>query len=110
MAKPLNFNNIKKRYLTVTFADKDNTTIMVGTPTKETIDELTSLADILDDDDMQNEAIDQMYEICTKIMSHNKTNKKITRAFIDNCMDIEDITLFIRAYTEFIGEITNSKN
>ena len=41
--KSLNFNNVKNTYLKVTLADDNNTTIMIGTPTKAIMDDLVLL-------------------------------------------------------------------
>ena len=110
MSNSLNFNNIKKRYLTVTLADDANTVIMVGTPTKSVLDSLLAMKDSLSADNMSDEAIDDLYDICAKIMSRNKTGRRVTKEMVTELFDFEDIIIFIRAYTAFINEVTNSKN
>ena len=110
MAKSLNFNKIKKNYFTVTLADEKETTLMICTPTKEIMDEFIALKDSLDDEKMEKDAITELYELCTKIINRNKGGIKITRKELEAMFDFEDIILFIRAYTEFINELTNSKN
>lgn len=109
MAKALDFNKVKKDYLTITLTDENRTVLMVGTPTKGILDEFIALADTLDDD-IQDEAIDDMYNICAKIMSRNKGGIEITSEFLSGIFDFEDIIIFIKAYTEFIQGVTNSKN
>ena len=110
MAKSLNFNNIKKQYLNVTLNDEKQTVLLISTPTKAIFDELTSLQDILKNDELQSDALNDLYEICAKIMSCNKTGKKITSDYISDLFDFEDLLIFINTYTDFIGEITNRKN
>ena len=110
MAKALNFNNIKKRYFTVTLADEKETTLMICTPTKAIMDEFISMKDSLGSEDMAEDAIDELYELCTKIMNRNKGGIKIAKKDLEEMFDFEDIILFIRSYTEFINELTNSKN
>lgn len=110
MAKALNFNNIKKRYFTVTLADEKETTLMICTPTKAIMDEFISMKDSLGSEDMGEDAIDALYELCTKIMNRNKGGIKIAKKDLEEMFDFEDIILFIRSYTEFINELTNSKN
>lgn len=110
MAKALNFNNIKKRYFTVTLADENETTLMISTPSKSIMDEFISMKDSLGSENMGEDAIDELYELCTKIMNRNKGGIKIAKKDLEDMFDFEDIVLFIRSYTEFINELTNSKN
>lgn len=110
MAKSLDFNNIKKRYLTVTLADEAKTVLLIGTPTKGVLDSLMSMKDTLDEDNLTDEAIDDLYNICAKIMSRNKTGCVISKEVVADLFDFEDIILFIRAYTDFVNEVSNSKN
>lgn len=114
MAKALNFNNVKKTYLTVTLADESNTTIMIGTPTKAIMDDLVSLQDSLDNvsenDEASVEATDELYSDCAKLMSRNKGGVKITKDYIEKVFDFEDIIIFFNAYMDFITEVTGSKN
>lgn len=112
MAKALNFNNIKKRYLTVTFADEKSTTILVGLPTKAI---LTELMELNVDVNTMNEdgdfgAFDELYEICVKIMTRNKGGVKITKEYLENVLDFEDILIFLKEYMSFVGEIASQKN
>lgn len=110
MAKALDFNKIKKRYFTVTLADDQNTKLMICTPTKEIMDEFISMNDSLRAENMGDDAIDELYELCAKIMSRNKGGIKITKKELDSILDFEDVILFIQSYTEFINELVNSKN
>ena len=110
MSKSLNFNNIKKRYLTVTLPDEDQSVLMIGTPTKAVFDELLNMKDALEGESVTDDAINDLYEICAKIMSRNKTGRVITMETVQDLFDFEDIIIFVRAYTEFISEVSNSKN
>lgn len=115
MAKTLNFNTIKKRYLTVTFADETKTTVMIGTPTKAIMDELTSLQMNLqgqENNDIENneDNLNELFETCSRLMSRNKGGIKITKQFLEEQFDIEDILTFFNAYMEFISELTDTKN
>lgn len=113
MAKVLNFNNVKKKYLTVTFADEKNTTIMVGTPTKAVMDDLSLLQKSINDTDNDEndiEATDDLYEACARVMSRNKAGKKITKEYLAEVFDFEDITIFFNEYMDFIDEVIGSKN
>ena len=113
MAKPLNFNKVKKNYLPVTFADENETTIFVGTPTKAIMDDLTILQasiDEINEDGADEAGTNELYEACAKIMSRNKTGAKITKEFLETVFDFEDIIIFFHAYMDFISEVINSKN
>ena len=113
MAKPLNFNTIKKQYLTVTLADEKNTVLMIGTPTKSVMDELTLLQNGINavgNDANNAEATDDLYSACAKVMSRNKAGVKITKEYLAEIFDFEDITIFFNAYMEFIDEVIASKN
>ena len=110
MAKPLNFNKVKKSFLPVTFADENETTILVGTPTKSIMSELSRLQESIDDVDAEETNIDDLYEACARIMSRNKTGYPITVEFLEKVFDFEDIKIFFGAYMDFIDEVIRSKN
>ena len=110
MARSLDFNNMKKKYLTVTLADEAKTVLMIGTPTKAVLDSLLSMKDSLAGDDLTDDAIEDLYEIVAKIMSRNKTGRVISKETVQELFDFEDVIVFIRAYTDFISEVSSAKN
>jgi hypothetical protein len=111
MAKPLNFNNVKKQFLTVTLADEKGTTLLIGTPTKAIMDDLMILQDSMSaDNETNSEAIDDLYAACARVMSRNKAGVKITPELLTEIFDFEDIILFFNAYMAFIDEVIASKN
>lgn len=113
MAKSLNFNNLKKQYLTVTLPDEKSTTLLIGTPTKKLMDDLTVLQSNLEEieDDSSNvESFDELYTACAKIMSRNKAGVVITKEKLEDIFDFEDVIIFFSAYMEFIDEVARSKN
>ena len=110
MSKTLNFNNLKKRYLTVTLPDEKQSVLMIGTPTKAIFDELLNMKDALEGESVTDDAINDLYAICAKIMSRNKTGRVITMETVQDLFDFEDIIIFVRAYTEFINEVSSAKN
>lgn len=111
MAKPLNFNSVKKQYLPVTLADEKKTTLMIGTPTKAIMDDLiliqSSFGAVGDDN---GEMTDDLYRACAKVMSRNKGGIKITKEYLETVFDFEDIMIFFKAYMSFISEVTSGKN
>lgn len=110
MAKTLDFNSLKKRYLTVKLADEKNTVLMIGTPTKAVLDSFLGMKDSLSADNLDDEAIEELYDIVARVMSHNKTGVRFSKEDVASMFDFEDILVFIRAYTDFIGEVASSKN
>ena len=113
MSKPLNFNNVKKQYLTVTLADEKKTTLMIGTPTKAIMDDLVLLQSSLEainEDEANVEATDDLYNACAKVMSRNKGGIKITKEYLEELFDFEDIVILFNAYMDFVSEVTGGKN
>ena len=112
MTNNLDFNKIKKKFLTVTLADENNTTIMIGTPTKAMMDEMVSLKSSLETvtDDTSAEALSEMYDICAKVMSRNKAGKKIEKEYLEKVFDFEDIIIFFTAYMDFVNALSVEKN
>ena len=113
MAKALNFNNVKKKYLTVTLADENNTTLMIGTPTKAIMDDLIALKGSLkaiEDDATDAESTEELFAACAKLMSRNKGGVKISKEYLEEIFDFEDIMIFFNAYMDFITEVTSVKN
>lgn len=109
MSKTLDFNKLKKKFMTVTLADENNTVLMINTPTKAIMDGFLAMRDSLSED-MENDALDELYDIVARIMSHNRNGKKFTKEEVQELFDYEDIIIFIRAYTEFINEVIDAKN
>lgn len=112
MAKTLNFNTIKKQYLTVTFNDEKKTTVMIGTPTKSIMNELIALNESLDvdGDSISNETIDELFYVCARVISRNKGGVTITKDFLEDTFDIEDLFTFFNAYMDFVTVLGNEKN
>ena len=116
MAKVLNFNNITKKYLTVTLPDKNKTTLMITTPTKATMDNLLTLQEVFEsvDENVNDEdsriLMNSLYGTVAEIMSCNKGGVKITEKLVSETFDFEDITIFYTEYIKFVDEVVNSKN
>ena len=114
MAKSLNFNTIKKEYFTVTLPDEEKTTIMIGTPTKALLQELTSLSANVTIDYKDQDAIevlfDDLYTTISKVMSRNKGGIFISKEKLEECFDFENIMIFFKAYLEFVNGIKSVKN
>ena len=109
MSKSLNFNNVTKQYLNITFADEKATTILVCMPTKSLLSELTGLKGNLTAE-ASIDSMDEIYDICVKIMNRNKAGKIITKEFLEDIFDFEDVLIFLKEYMRFVGEVAGRKN
>lgn len=107
----LNFNSVKRAYLTITLPDKDNTVLSVATPTKSLYEALVELERKLktNNGDMA-QILDDMYEVTAQIMSNNKEHIEITKKYLEECLEFGDILIFFNAYLAFIDSIKESKN
>ena len=113
MAKTLDFTTRKKTYLTVKLDDKKKTVLLIGTPNKKVLTEFLDIQERFDDDNgADREAIDDLYNVCAKVMSFNKGGVDITADYLsEECkFDIEDVMTFFEGYSEFLESITNVKN
>lgn len=112
MVKTLDFNKIKKRYFTITLPNDEKTTLMISTPTKDIMDEFVYLSNnyINSNNNISEDVIDDLYGLCARIMSRNKANIEIKMDDLSKLLDFEDLIIFVQSYTEFISELTNSKN
>lgn len=110
MSRGVDFNTLKKQYLPVTLNDENKTKLFIITPTKKVLDDFISMKDSLTAENARDEAIDELYEIVARILSHNKTGVKITKEKVEELLDFEDVIVFIQAYSDFIAEVTGSKN
>lgn len=113
MAKTLNFNTMQKKYMTVTLPGKKSA-IMIGTPTKSMLKRLTDLNvdQDVDIEGMKNDMdiLDELYDVCSKIMSKNKGGVTVTADFLSEELSLEEVIIFLREYMIFVRESINVKN
>lgn len=109
MAKTLDFNKVKKQYFTITLNDDNQTKLQVMTPLKKQVAELTELlpddADNPSDDDLS-----ALFDLAARLMSRNRQNYKIEASLLEDILDYEDLCIFFDTFTDFIVEVTDSKN
>jgi len=110
LSRSFDFNTLKKKYFPVTLNDEKKTKLLIIMPTKKTLDEFIGMRDTLNDETRGDEVIGELYDLVARIMSHNKTGAKIAKEQIEELLDFEDVIAFIQAYSDFIAEVTNSKN
>ncbi|WP_338547363.1 hypothetical protein V1225_01590 [Emergencia sp. JLR.KK010] len=107
--KALDFNTLKKKYLTVTLPDENKTKLMLRTPTKRILNEFINLEKILEDG-TDDDGLEEIYDTLAIIMSHNKTGRKVETETLIELMDMEDIVIFLQSYMDFVSEIVALKN
>ena len=110
MAQVLDFNKIKKQYLTVTLNDADQTKLMIMTPTKQLLTELASMLPDSAGEMPSEEDLASLYALTARLMSRNKAGKKVTAQELADILDFEDLMIFFDAYGDFITGIANQKN
>ena len=111
MAKTLDFNTLKKEYLTVRLKDEKKTVLMIGTPTKAILDEFIAINETISENDgADKEAVNDLYKVCAKVMSFNKGGIKVTADQLSESYDLEDIMIFFNAYSDFMESVTKAKN
>lgn len=107
----LNFNNIKKTYMTITLPDDENTKLMIMTPTKSIMDKVIGMEEFISGvDEVGQGVLDDLYNVCAEIMNRNKAGRKITAEYISKILDFEDLIIFFNAYLEYVGSVSNLKN
>lgn len=109
----LDFNNIKKASLEIILNDDKQTKLHLHTPSKKLLTELVELSKGLNDiteDNFNIEDVEQIYNLCSKVISRNRENISISCEKLENIFDMEDIVIFLQAYIEFTTSVQDSKN
>ena len=110
MAQVLDFNKVKKNYLTIVLPDEEKTRLQVMTPTKRLLTELSTMLPEMSDGMPTEEDLNVLYEFCAQLMSRNKAGIKVTGEQLAERLDFEDLISFFEVYTDFVNEAASSKN
>lgn len=111
MSYTLDFTKIKKRTMEVIFNDGKKTTVNVMTPTKGVMDEILEIDTLLrDPEKAETVTNDMVYDLCLKILNRNTNNKKITKKYLEQVWDVDDVYMFYYSYANFVSGQANSKN
>ena len=108
MAKMLDFTKTRKPTLPIKLSD--DLMVHVYTPSKALLEEMIDAQDQIGNMANDMESVDQFYDLVARLMSNNKTGRKLTGEEISDLLNVDDLIVFFYAYTEFISEQTNSKN
>lgn len=110
MAQTLDFNKIRKNYLTIVLPDEAKTRIQIFTPTKRLLTELTDKIPEPSNGMPSEEDLAGLYDFCAQLMSRNKAGQVITGEQLVECLDFEDLITFFEVYTDFVTTFAKSKN
>lgn len=113
MSKTLDFSIRKKQHLTVVLPDENNTTLLVTMPNKKLFDEIMASQQLLtkaNQEELDNSSIDELYGLCSKILSRNKANIQVDVKLLEDNFDFEDVVVLFQSYVGFISEVTSTKN
>jgi hypothetical protein len=112
----LDFRKAVKQYMKLTLIDGKEIEICKPSkaifnmfkPLSESFNELSS--EDLSETDSWN-LLDTIYEICSKIMSHNRKREEISIEYLENTLDIDDLKLFFESYMAFVNDhLETAKN
>lgn len=110
MANTLDFNKVKKNYLTITLNDEEKTKLLVMTPTKRLLAELTDHLPDTSGGMPSEEDLKALYDFSAQLMSRNKAGRKVTGEELEAVLDFEDLIIFFNAYMDFVLSTVNGKN
>ena len=110
MAQVLDFNKVKKTYLTITLNDEKKTKLLVMTPTKKLLTELSAMLPDNSDEVPDEEDLNALFELAARLMSRNKAGVHVTGDQLAEILDFEDLIIFFNAYTEFVSAAASEKN
>ncbi len=105
----LDFTKSAKRFLEVTLID--NQKIRVRMPTKRVFDALMDLHDRLSGQIMEDAGqLSEIYGLIAIVLSNNLEHNEITKEYLAELFDIEDVQIFFQAYMTFISGVVSDPN
>lgn len=114
MARELNFNSLERPHLKLTMRDANHTVLRVTTPTEELVEKLTACAgelhEVLEKKDA--DATRAAWDLLADLLSYNMEGVKVTADDLRGKygLYLEDAIVLMKAYLDFITELTNAKN
>jgi hypothetical protein len=114
MARELNFNSLERPHLKLTMRDADHTVLRVTTPTEELVERLTACADGLQEvlEKKDADAARAAWDLLAELLSYNMEGIKVTAndLIVKYGLFLDDAVVLMKAYLDFITELTNAKN
>lgn len=102
------FNKINRSIFNVSL--KDGRKLQVKMPMKKTFEKLQALQDLNEDEVGIEDLLDTFGALCAETLSHNLNNEVVTREYMVENYDIEEMTEFIKTFYVFVGNVTNDPN
>ena len=102
--------DLSKKKPTLPVKLPDETLIRVYTPTKGMLEEFITIGAQLEHASDDSEALNQLYDVTARLMSNNAGGRKLSMKEVSDMLDVGDVIVFFRAYTEFITELSKAKN
>ena len=112
----LDLRKVASQYMKLTF--KDGKEIELNKPSKAIFNmfkPLTQAFNELEKDELSEtdtwDLLDTIYEICAKIMSHNRKNEIVSIEYLENTLSVDDLKIIFEKYIQFVnGHLDNAKN
>lgn len=111
MAKTLDFNTLKKNFITITLRDKKKTKLNVLPPSKRLYEDIqiirSRLIDMIDlpiEEVEEKDVVGEFYEAVAHAMSRNKENIEVTKEMLEKMLDFHDIWTFLDLYIKELME------
>lgn len=114
MARELNFNSLERPHLKLTMRDAAHTVLRVTTPTEELVEKLTACAkelhEVLEKKDA--DATRAAWDLLADLLSYNMECIKVTADDLRGKygLFLEDAIVLMKAYLDYITELTKAKN
>lgn len=105
----LDFRKSVKQYMILTLID--GKTLEICKPSKAIFNMFKPLTQSFKD--LENveisetdtwDVLDTIYEICSKIMSHNRKGEIVSIEYLEDILDIDDLKLFFESYMAFVND------
>jgi len=102
------FNKINRSFFNVTL--KDGRKLQVKMPMKKTFEKLQALQNLNEDEVGIEDLLDTFGALCAETLTHNLNNEVVTREYMVENYDIEEMTEFIKTFYVFVGNVANDPN
>ena len=102
------FNKINRSFFNVTL--KDGRKLQVKMPMKKTFEKLQALQNLNEDEVGIEDLLDTFGALCAETLSHNLNDEVVTRDYMVENYDIEEMTEFIKTFYVFVGNVANDPN
>lgn len=103
----LDYTKIKKKTLSVKLFD--GTTLLLVMPKKKTYEKMVATKS-LDVEILDEESINDIYELVAEILSNNTRKIKYTPEEAGDMFDMDDVLILLQEYMSFAGEVENDPN